>query len=124
MLSFVLTFFLCVTCSSSILSVLFPLVNRYTVGEHRLAQETPPVMSSARPPGRLLLLTVRNMGRPRTLRPLPQSGHQEKFHSLTPPSPPLSPLLWRGRLRGHTAPNESGPVRWTCLCSHHKQDPL
>ena len=66
--------FLVVTCLSG----------RYTVGECRLAEEAPPVVSSASPPGRLLLLPDRHAGRPGALWPLPQRCHQEEFHSVIP----------------------------------------
>lgn len=64
--------------------VVIRLPDRYTVSERRLAEETPPVVSSACPPGRLLLLTDRHAHRPGALWPLPQCGHQEKLHSVTP----------------------------------------
>lgn len=60
------------------------LIDRYTVGERCLTEETPEVLSKTSPPGRLLLLANRHAGRPRALGPLPQCGHQEELHSVTP----------------------------------------
>lgn len=60
------------------------LIDRYTAGECCLAEETPPVLSATSPPGRLFLLTDRHAGRPGALRLLPQRGHQEELHSVTP----------------------------------------
>lgn len=113
--------------------VYISLVHRYAVGEPRLTQETPPVVSSSRPPGCVLLLTVRHAGRPRTVRPLPQSGHQEKFHSVTPTILSLFTTLRypveREAGRHIRLCMSQGQVRccrrlFTCLCSHHKRDPL
>lgn len=60
------------------------LMFRYTTGECCLTEETPPVLSTTPPPGRLLLFADRHAGRSRALRPLPQCGHQEELHSVTP----------------------------------------
>lgn len=61
-------------------------IDRYSVGEWCLTEETPPVLSKTSPPGRLLLLADRHAGRPRAHGPLPQCGHQEELHSVTPGS--------------------------------------
>lgn len=108
------------------------LIDRYTVGECCLTEETPPVLSKTSPPGRLLLLADRHAGRPRALGPLPQCGHQEELHSVTPASHfPQS----RGSKRREVLASRHCPeankrqVRCcrrllTCLCLHHRQDLL
>lgn len=60
------------------------LIGRYSVGECRLTEETPPVLSAACPPGRLLLLADRHAGCPGALGSLPQRCHQKKLHSVNP----------------------------------------
>lgn len=60
------------------------LADRYAAGERGLAEEAAPVLSSAPPPGRLLLLADRHSGRPGALGHVPQRGHQEELHSVTP----------------------------------------
>lgn len=62
------------------------LIDRYSVGERCLTEETPPILSETSPPGRLLLLADRHAGRPGAHGCLPQCGHQEEFHSVTPGS--------------------------------------
>lgn len=59
------------------------LSDRYTAGEPCLTEETPAVLSSTSPPGRLLLLPDRHAGRSRALWSVPQCCHQEEFHSVT-----------------------------------------
>lgn len=80
------------------ISVVTVLMDRYTPGECCLTEETPPVVSTTSPPGRLFLLPDRHAGRPRAVRPLPQCGHQEEFHSLTPASSHFS-LSWESQWR-------------------------
>lgn len=77
-------------------SVVTYLMDRYTVSESCLAEETPPVMSSTSPPGRLLLLPDRHAGGPRALWPFPQCGHQEELHTVIPVSSYF--LLSRGSM--------------------------
>lgn len=67
-------------------AVMLRLIDRYSVGEWCLTEETPPVLSKTSPPGRLLLLADRHAGLPRAHGPLPQRGHQEELHSVTPGS--------------------------------------
>lgn len=58
-------------------------VDRDPLGEFCLPEEAPPVLSTAPPPGRLLLLTDRHAGRPGALGCLPQCVHKEELHSVT-----------------------------------------
>lgn len=60
-----------------------PDVCRYPPGELRLPEEAPPGVSTAPPPGRLLLLADRHSSRPGALGRLPQRVHKEEFHSVT-----------------------------------------
>lgn len=59
-----------------------PLICRHSAGERSLAEEAPPVVSAAHPPGRLLLLTGRHASCAGTVGPLPQRGHQKELHSV------------------------------------------
>lgn len=113
--------------------VVIRLPDRYTVSERRLTEETPPVVSSACPPGRLLLLTDRHAHRPGALWPLPQCGHQEKLHSVTPALahfPLLRCSKWREVLVSTYCPRViQRQVRCrrrlqTCLCLYHGRDLL
>lgn len=63
-------------------NVLF-CVDRDPLGESCLPEEAPPVLSTAPPPGRLLLLTDRHASRPGALGCLPQCVHKEELHSVT-----------------------------------------
>lgn len=76
--------FLCFCNVSSYVTLC--LIFRYEVGECSLPEETPPILSTTSPPGRLLLFADRHAGRPGALRPLPQCGHQEELHPVTPAS--------------------------------------
>lgn len=83
------------------------LLDRHTAGECSLLEETPPVMSQTSSPGRVLLLPDRHAGCPGTLGPLPQRGHQEEFHSLTPARSHFSlsrGSQWKGWARQQTLP--------------------
>lgn len=60
-----------------------PDVCRHPLGESCLPEEAPPVVSTAPPPGRLLLLTDRHASCPGALGCLPQRVHKEEFHSVT-----------------------------------------
>lgn len=71
---------------SSPVSKCFPLspflICRHSAGERSLAEEAPPVVSAAHPPGRLLLLAGRHASSAGTVGPLPQRGHQKELHSV------------------------------------------
>lgn len=58
-------------------------VDRDPLGESCLPEEAPPVLSTAAPPGRLLLLTDRHASRPGALGCLPQCVNKEELHSVT-----------------------------------------
>lgn len=58
-------------------------LDRDPLGESCLPEETPPVLSTAAPPGRLLLLTDRHASRPGALGCLPQCVYKEELHSVT-----------------------------------------
>lgn len=86
------------------------LINRHSVGECRLAEETPPVLSATPPAGCLLLLADRHAGRPGALGRLPQCGHQEELHAVTPGSSHFRACAWQ-----QTPPEseeESGQILW------------
>lgn len=58
------------------------LICRHSAGERILAEEAPPVVSTAHPPRRLLLLAGRHASCAGTVGPLPQRGHQKELHSV------------------------------------------